>query len=445
MSDREALTAAMLAHPDEDTPRLALADWLQEHGDPDRAEFIRVQIELARTRAAEIDLPEWFGRVLTIGMASYGHRPHDTPERVALLRREAELYHAHHKEWTAGVPKYALQYLGYVRNFRRGFVSWVTAVLGPFLKAPAALWELHPVESLHLRWVEGQARLKVPACRPLERVRELTLEPSASDVLGGAELLAPYANCPHLADLRVLDLSPMIGVGNGGAGVLGASEFLRPTALALSCGGIDPDAFARLLSSPFASRLRRLEPSELGRWRAALIAEAPLDHLRYLSLEDSGCGDAGVTALTKSRSLRQLVTLNLKLARITDAGLEALAAWPGLAGVRALNLNKHTTITGYGIEALVRSPHFRPEHLELDDTAVGDIGARALADWPGLASLVTLDLSNTQMQRAGGLALADSPYGRKLRHLRLTGNALDLNTIERLRARFGSAIDIESS
>lgn len=47
MDDRRALMAAILANPEEDTPRLALADWLQEHGDKHdqaRAEFIRLQI-----------------------------------------------------------------------------------------------------------------------------------------------------------------------------------------------------------------------------------------------------------------------------------------------------------------------------------------------------------------------------------------------------------------
>lgn len=40
-----ALYRAICANPDEDTPRLVYADWLQEHGDEDRAEFIRVQCE----------------------------------------------------------------------------------------------------------------------------------------------------------------------------------------------------------------------------------------------------------------------------------------------------------------------------------------------------------------------------------------------------------------
>jgi uncharacterized protein (TIGR02996 family) len=78
MSDRDALIAAILANPDEDTPRLALADWLQENGEPERAEFIRVQVELARLRAAEEDLPENFGTTRTgrRGGWPYSYRPH---------------------------------------------------------------------------------------------------------------------------------------------------------------------------------------------------------------------------------------------------------------------------------------------------------------------------------------------------------------------------------
>lgn len=47
-SDRTALYAAICASPGEDTPRLVLADWLDENGDSasaDLAEFIRVQVE----------------------------------------------------------------------------------------------------------------------------------------------------------------------------------------------------------------------------------------------------------------------------------------------------------------------------------------------------------------------------------------------------------------
>src|SRR5262249_49135917 len=39
---------AIIENPDDDGPRLVFADWLEEHGQLERAEFIRVQIELAR-------------------------------------------------------------------------------------------------------------------------------------------------------------------------------------------------------------------------------------------------------------------------------------------------------------------------------------------------------------------------------------------------------------
>lgn len=50
MTDGDALRAAILDNPDDDTPRLVYADWLDEAGQSDYAEFIRVQIELSHCR-----------------------------------------------------------------------------------------------------------------------------------------------------------------------------------------------------------------------------------------------------------------------------------------------------------------------------------------------------------------------------------------------------------
>src|SRR5215207_1617840 len=72
-----AFEADLTAHPDDDTPRLVLADWLEEHGDRHtaaRAEFIRVQIELARL-------------------------PDEDPRREALTRRQDELLKEHEQAW----------------------------------------------------------------------------------------------------------------------------------------------------------------------------------------------------------------------------------------------------------------------------------------------------------------------------------------------------------
>lgn len=48
MSHQAGLLRAVLDAPADDAPRLVYADWLDEHGDqPERAEFIRVQVEYA--------------------------------------------------------------------------------------------------------------------------------------------------------------------------------------------------------------------------------------------------------------------------------------------------------------------------------------------------------------------------------------------------------------
>lgn len=55
MSDREALLATIRARPEEDTPRLVFADWLDEHGESERAALIRYSCspKFANRRSAE--------------------------------------------------------------------------------------------------------------------------------------------------------------------------------------------------------------------------------------------------------------------------------------------------------------------------------------------------------------------------------------------------------
>lgn len=49
------LLADILERPEDDTPRLILADWLDDHGDPERAGFIRAQVMVAST--GHLDCP----------------------------------------------------------------------------------------------------------------------------------------------------------------------------------------------------------------------------------------------------------------------------------------------------------------------------------------------------------------------------------------------------
>ena len=51
MTTEAHFLAAIRAEPRDNLPRLAFADWLDEHGQPERAEVIRVQCEVARLEA----------------------------------------------------------------------------------------------------------------------------------------------------------------------------------------------------------------------------------------------------------------------------------------------------------------------------------------------------------------------------------------------------------
>lgn len=47
--------ADIVEHPEDDSIRLIYTDWLEEHGDPERAEFIRVQVELWASYGNRLD------------------------------------------------------------------------------------------------------------------------------------------------------------------------------------------------------------------------------------------------------------------------------------------------------------------------------------------------------------------------------------------------------
>src|ERR1700735_2152995 len=82
----DALLAEILATPDDDAPRLVFADWLEEHGDIDRATFIRLQIRQAPLDGSWQLVPVY-------------------AERNELERQVKELLSRHEEEWLASVPR----------------------------------------------------------------------------------------------------------------------------------------------------------------------------------------------------------------------------------------------------------------------------------------------------------------------------------------------------
>src|SRR5262249_45999206 len=160
-----------------DTPRLVYADWLQENGDPDRAEFIRLQVQLAR-------LSEGDGRQLEL--------------------RANDLLARHEDEWVRPVRGLVLWY-----RFERGFVGTVGVEAVAFLASAAGLFRLAPVRYASIQVGAGEVAA-VAASPHLARLRSLHIGDEAGDA--GAEWLA---GSPHLAGVEFLNLSRN-GVGPAG-------------------------------------------------------------------------------------------------------------------------------------------------------------------------------------------------------------------------------------
>ena len=140
----DALLAAVIANPDDDVVRLAFADWFEENSQPERAEFIRIQIERSR-------LPE------------------DDPRHSALALREMTLLANHGKEWF-GFPPSIDQIV-----FRRGFVESI-ALRADWVLDRREIFRVHPIRELRLVGAANGDGVKLAECPELARIERLWID-----------------------------------------------------------------------------------------------------------------------------------------------------------------------------------------------------------------------------------------------------------------------------
>jgi uncharacterized protein (TIGR02996 family) len=238
-TDLAALLRAAKEQPD-DLPRFALADWLEEHGDAERAAFVRLQCELARLA--------WDER-------SAGLLVHDSPLRLALVR-ERDLLQAHGGRWLSGLWQFTQGW-----GCHRGLLFLQISSLDAFLHQKGQA----ETRSAAFCWVAG---LQCPVSfgsgdRLMGRFLRQT------DALSGLShlqlrvhcdrgLLCEFVRSAHLGLLSHLDLVAC-DVGDEGVEALAGSPHLhRLRTLGLASCGVTDAGIAKLARSPFLGRLERL-------------------------------------------------------------------------------------------------------------------------------------------------------------------------------------------
>jgi uncharacterized protein (TIGR02996 family) len=375
MTHDEAFLQAIREAPDDDAPRLIYADWLEEHGDADRAAFIRVQCSWADPQTEE-------------------------PQAEALLARAEALLRQHWEDWVGplralvgphasrrGEAWLAGEYHpAGLSRFCRGFVDALTLSADTVLEQTPTLTRLVPLRRLRL-WGAGRRAAELAACAFLGGVTELDFLDYFDSPLtaGGACALA---GSPHLGRLTVLNLYRN-NVSDRGV-----------------------EALAR---APWFGGLRALNLSDNGVSCAAIrVLATARPHLAVLRLGDNGLGPEGVEALAATAGPGSLQALDLHRNPLGDRGAATLAEAPLLRTLSALDLSS-CEVSDTGVAALARSPHLaRLRLLELNHNRITDRGARALAASPHLAHLEALGLVGNAAFAGGRAALAYPSYRRHL-------------------------------
>jgi uncharacterized protein (TIGR02996 family) len=311
--DAEALLAAVCADPDDDTPRLVYADWLEEHGDERwraRAAFIREQVRVA----AGLPMPD---------------EPKGRESADGLLFEHFKTWWIELPEWlrtdSRGPigPKVITYHRGFYSSTKLYFDQWLAGRNETRLRTPLDTLTLHGPG-----YGEGQGD-EVGSLPQLATVRHLTLW---YGTLTPAVVVALAAS-PHSTRLRALDLLTLT---------------------------ISDDTIRALARAEGLHRLSglRVGSSDEGSPAVAAVLEVgtALRGLTDLAFGDRGLGDDGLRRLAGAPGLARLRTLSVNDRTVTAEGVAALAGSPLAAGLRELRLT-NCQVGDAGAAALADSPH----------------------------------------------------------------------------------------
>jgi uncharacterized protein (TIGR02996 family) len=300
------LLAGVLAAPHDDAPRLVLADWLTEQGDP-RGEFIQVQCALGRAL---------FGAEGKWVLGGRKALPFETREQ--LEAREQELLQAYEKQWIAPIRKVVRQW-----GFKRGFVNHVIADVATFAAATDGALAETPLESARLTGFKPGQLGPLARAAPHATLETLHLGMNRLDDRAAALLGAPL-----LSKVTALNLegNPL---GQKCLEALASQPSLRR--LMMHGSDFDDVAFAALAKARW---WRSLTGLSLGRCPALTsrvvetLAAAP--ELDWLTLDVAGLTDADVLAVAKAHP--KLKQFSFVRAQVSERTVEAVIdALPQLA------------------------------------------------------------------------------------------------------------------
>jgi uncharacterized protein (TIGR02996 family) len=302
MNKHEDFLHAVCENPDDEMLRLLFADWLEENGEEERAEFIRLQIEIDR-------LP-------------------DGKNKQKIRSRETELLKKYKDEWAAPFRQFevadSFRRFVFGVHFRQDFV-WALSLNDEdhrFVDNAAALFRLAPVERVNLFHKRQHADLV--RCPQLLQVKELLLDRQGF----GTEEIEAFLRSPYLKNLVRLEL-----IADDDNGHLSADgiELLSKT-----------DTLPALRHLDLSFNWCNWDYPDQASWVRALLKGRLVEQLESLHLRSTFLEDAGTELLAKSKRMRAIRHLNLSGNSIGERGLKALATSRTLPSLVVLDLRHNT-------------------------------------------------------------------------------------------------------
>lgn len=307
MGDREALLRAVCENPDDDTPRLVFADWCEEHGERERAEFIRIQCELARGSVSD--------------------------SRAADLRaRESQLLDEFATLWAEPLRGLIHQFV-----FKRGFVERVEMSLEAPAEQIVRVFEVAPIRRVR---DQNQFCDFSGVVDALPRMRQLTGLEFWWLYAFDDELLGRILTSEHLANLRTLIL-----------------HHDRNGNLA------DDEVLIAGLQSPYRSNMVELAINVDDQWRGpsdrvirAIAESRYLGRVTKLDLSNTRMTDETIDALAAAGFFRRVEQLDLARSQLYLSTWRRLLAHLGEGGAAGrmtwLRLHDAVVAERYGTPGL---------------------------------------------------------------------------------------------
>jgi uncharacterized protein (TIGR02996 family) len=405
----DAFLDDICANPEDDTPRLVYADWLDDQGDEPRAEFIRAQVRAWR-------LP-------------------DGEEKWELEARAFQLLDTYREVWFGGEE---FDYCEY--DVERGFVSMVSVDVQWMLTHRD--WPRQPatVRRLCVEYCPSKAPVVLRSCPGLARTQSLVLGPvedtrALTEMLEGAE----WPDMEHLCLHDFEAPEPLL------AWVAGSPP---PRLVGLSLRNVGLHDMRLFASSPLLPRLHTLDLSSnpLGVGLAAL-GGVDLSALRVLKLGIAGLDRSSlVEAFLSNRTLSNLTELCLSGDGLGNQGAISLTevlhrnpcAFPNLT---ALSLAGHGIMAAgcRGLAPYLANCPLRS--LDLSRNNIGHNGVRALIESGALDRIETLNLSRCSLDDEAARVFVEGVI--RLKRLDLCGNNFSTPVRDALREGFGPAVLVD--